>query len=66
MAADRTAMQASGLDIPKIALSVTFSRDISIPEIVERAFWHSPHVFISKLLPHVNQPARPLVAGLSI
>ena len=41
---DITAMQASGLDIPKIALSVTFSRDISIPEIVERAFWHSPHI----------------------
>ena len=65
LAADVTATRAAGHDIRKIAFSVAFTRGKTLKEIIESAFWHSPHVFIRKYLCSLDSPNYACVAGRS-
>ena len=44
---------AYGHDIRKIAFSLAFTRGVPVEDIIDSAFWHSPHVFVRKYLCYV-------------
>ena len=63
--ADKSAIKPAGHDIRKIAFSMAFTRGVPLEDILQRAFWHSPHVFIRKYLCMISNPAHSVVAGRS-
>ena len=64
--ADKSAIKPAGHDIRKIAFSMAFTRGVPLEDILQRAFWHSPHVFIRKYLCMTSNPAHSVVAGRSV